>query len=63
MEGAGKYHLLINLPGYGNKGDKVEVVRSIGQLVMVKNGDKQFCVEKYKALSICPVQPQQVQQR
>jgi hypothetical protein len=59
----GKYYLLANFAGYGNKGDAVEVVRTIGDLVLVKNGDKQFCVEKIKAISICPVHPQQAPQR
>lgn len=48
----GKYFLLANFAGFGNKGDVVEVVRTIGDLVMVKNGGKQFCVERNN-LSLC----------
>ena len=57
-EGTDKYYLLMNFPGYGNKGDAVEVVRIMGELALVDNGDKQFCVERIK-LSICQAHPQQ----
>lgn len=50
----GKYRLIENFPGYGYAGDVVEVKRIMGELVVVTNGLKQFCVEKSK-LSLCPV--------
>ena len=56
---AGKYYLLANFSGYGNQGDVVEIVRKSGELCVVKNGDKQFCIEN-KYLSICQVHPLRV---
>lgn len=51
-------YLLFTFPGCGFKGDKVELIRKNGSLVLVKNGTKQFCVEENK-LSICPASQQQ----
>lgn len=51
---AGLRRLLCDYPGYGYKGDFVEVLREIGALVLVSNGVKHFCVES-KNLGICTV--------
>ena len=57
--GAGKYYLLSTFPGYGNKGDVVNLVRTMGRLSMVSNGGKQFCIDTIN-LSLCqaPQQPE-----
>lgn len=45
--------LCASIPGYGNKGDRVEVVRTAGALSIIKIGMKKICIEN-KILSICP---------
>lgn len=56
-----EYRLIENFPGYGRKGDRVQMIMAIGDLWIVTNGSKQFCIEKNK-LSICPAfQQQEVQ--
>ncbi len=47
------YRLLINVEGYGNKGDTVSLIRKNGELWLVSNGTKQFSIDRVN-LSICP---------
>lgn len=53
-----KHRLLVNLYGYGNKGDALTILRTIGELVLVSNGIKKFSIER-KYISICPHQHRQ----
>ena len=62
LAAVGDKYLLATFPGFGNKGDVVKVVRAMGELSVVSNGPKQFCIETIN-LSICPVHPPLVQQR
>lgn len=54
-----KYYLLTTFPGYGYKGDVVSLLKTNGETVIVKNGDKKFCINKDN-LSICQAPQQQV---
>lgn len=47
-----KHRLLVNLYGYGNKGDALTILRTNGELVLVSNGIKKFSIER-KYISIC----------
>jgi hypothetical protein len=57
-----KRYLLINLPGYGFRGDKLSVKQQLGKLVVVNHGVKHFCIES-KYLSVCPALQQQEAQK
>lgn len=46
------HRLLVNLIGFGNKGDAVTVLRTNGDLWLVSNGITTFAVERIN-LSIC----------
>ncbi len=61
-QGEDKYYLETNFQGYGYRGDQVEVVRKNGDLALVKNGNKKFCVDK-KHLKKWPVHQQQAAQK
>ncbi len=52
-----KYRLITTLPGVGYKGDAVKIIRTMGILSMVSNGQKTFVIEKNN-LSLCPLQQQ-----
>lgn len=53
------HRLLVNLSGYGNKGDAVTILRNNGTIVLVSNGVKKFSIERIN-LAICPHQQQAV---
>lgn len=56
-----KHRLLVNLYGYGNKGDALTVLKISGELAIVSNGVKKFSIER-KYLSLCQqCQQQEVQ--